>query len=62
MAGADALLGAAASLGGIELGLRDIGLPWAAVQDMQNELLWLADMAQRRQPFASVVHCLCAAP
>jgi protease-4 len=62
MAGADALLGAAASLGGIELGLRDFGLPWAAVQDMQNELLWLADMAQRRQPFASVVHCLCAAP
>jgi protease-4 len=62
MAGADALVGAAASLGGIELGLRDTGLPWAAVRDMQDELLWLADMAQHRKPSASVVHCLCAAP
>ena len=61
MAGADALFGAVANLGGIELGLR-YGLPWAAVQDMQSELLWLADMAQRRKPFASAVHCLCAAP
>ena len=62
MAGADALLGAVVDLGAVELGLRDYGLPWAAVQDMRSELLWLADVAQRRKPFASAVHCLCAAP
>jgi len=65
MAGADALIDAVvetAGIGGIELGLRDAGLPLAAMKEMQIELLWLADMAQRRKPFASVVHCLCAAP
>ncbi len=30
-----------------------------ALQDAQAELSWLADLAQRPQPFAAVVHCLC---
>ena len=28
-------------------------------QEVQQDLAWLADLAQRRQPFQAVVHCLC---
>lgn len=30
-----------------------------SLQAMQQDLAWLADVAERRQPFAAVVHCLC---
>ena len=36
------------------------GLLDAGTQALQ-ELVWLHDLAQRRQPFDAVVHCLCAA-
>lgn len=32
------------------------------VLDMQSELVWLADVAQQRRPFAPAVHCLCVDP
>ncbi len=31
-------------------------------QEMQLELAWLADLAQRRQPFTPAAHCLCNEP
>jgi len=27
-----------------------------------QDLGWLAEVAERRQPFAAVAHCLCGAP
>jgi protease IV len=44
----------AAQLGG--------GLALPVLQDAQQDLAWLADLAQRRQPFQAVVHCLCSDP
>ena len=38
-----------------------LALPPVA-QQMQSELAWLADLAQRRQPFMPAVHCLCTEP
>ena len=38
-----------------------LALPPVA-QQMQLELGWLADLAQRRQPFMPAVHCLCTEP
>jgi protease-4 len=32
------------------------------VAGMVHDLGWLAEVAERRQPLAAVVHCLCAAP
>ncbi len=37
-------------------------LPLPAAQDMQQELLWLAELTQQRRPYALAVHCLCADP
>lgn len=34
----------------------------AAVPGLPQDLAWLAGTAQRRQPLAAVVHCLCEAP
>jgi protease-4 len=34
----------------------------AAFGGMAHDLRWLADVSERRQPFAAVVHCLCEAP
>ncbi len=38
------------------------GLPRSAVDGLRNDLGWLAAVAERRQPFSAVVHCLCSAP
>ena len=38
-----------------------VALPWLA-GELQHELPWLAELAERRQPFAAVAHCLCAPP
>jgi protease IV len=35
-----------------------LGLP-AVAQEIQRDLGWLAAVAERRQPFAAIVHCLC---
>jgi protease IV len=37
---------------------------WAppALHETQQELAWLAGLAQRRQPYQAVVHCLCSDP
>jgi protease IV len=48
-------LGAAASQGW----LGTVGLVAPGVAD---DLAWLADVAERRKPFAANVHCLCTAP
>jgi protease-4 len=41
-----------------------LGVGWAppVLQDAQQELAWLAELAQRRQPYPAVVHCLCSEP
>jgi protease IV len=36
------------------------GVPAGAARDLQRELGWAAEVAERRKPFAAVVHCLCA--
>jgi protease IV len=42
------------------LGLPTAGLPLpAAAREMQQDFAWLAAVAERREPFAAVVHCLC---
>jgi protease-4 len=38
------------------------GLPLQTAREMQNELLWLAELTQQRRPYALAVHCLCADP
>ncbi len=38
------------------------GLPLPAAREMQHDLLWLAELAQQRRPFALAVHCLCSDP
>jgi len=40
----------------------DAGLPLRAAQEMQQDLLWLADLTQQRRPYALALHCLCADP
>ncbi|MDO8418506.1 MAG: signal peptide peptidase SppA [Rubrivivax sp.] len=39
-----------------------LGLAPALAPEVAHDLGWLAEVAERRQPFAAVVHCLCAAP
>ncbi len=36
-----------------------IGLPGGAARELQQDLSWLAEIADRRGPFAAVVHCFC---
>jgi protease-4 len=38
------------------------GTPQALVREVAPDLAWLADVAERREPFAATVHCLCTAP
>jgi protease IV len=37
------------------------GLPAGVTQDLRRDLGWIAEVADRRKPFAAVVHCLCEA-
>ncbi|MDE2612137.1 MAG: signal peptide peptidase SppA [Burkholderiales bacterium] len=37
-------------------------VPAPVASDVVRDLGWLADVAARRQPFATAAHCLCAAP
>jgi protease IV len=39
-----------------------LGMPSAVAAELEGDLAWLADVAERRQPFAATVHCLCTAP
>ena len=39
-----------------------LGLASPVASGMAQDLGWLAALAERRQPFAAVVHCLCTAP
>jgi hypothetical protein len=34
----------------------------AATAELRQDLQWLNDLTQRRQPFALAVHCLCSDP
>jgi protease-4 len=36
--------------------------PPALVRELAPDLAWLAEVAERREPLAATVHCLCAAP
>jgi protease IV len=38
------------------------GLPLATAREMQQDLLWLAELTQQRRPFALAVHCFCSDP
>ncbi len=38
------------------------GLPPGVAGPVLDDLAWLARVAERREPFAAVVHCLCTAP
>jgi len=42
------------------LGWKPVGLPTQVVQQAQQDLGWLADVANRRQPFMALAHCLCS--
>lgn len=60
-------VGTLASLWGADLGAPLAGtalgpLPASVATSLVHELAWLADVADRRQPFAAATHCLCAAP
>jgi protease-4 len=51
----------------VKLGLlpADLGaavLGGGALTPVGKDLGWLADVAERRQPFAAVTHCLCTVP
>ena len=46
----------------IDAALPDAGLPLQAAREMQQDLLWLAELTQQRRPYALAVHCLCADP
>jgi protease-4 len=37
-------------------------LPAGAVAGVAKDLGWLSQVANRRQPFAAVTHCLCEVP
>ena len=37
-------------------------LPPAIVRDLEHDLGWLADVAERRNPFMTITHCLCREP
>lgn len=54
----DAMVGLAAPLGGASW----MGLPLTAAAHLQEDLAWMGGLAQQRQPYAAVVHCLCDAP
>jgi protease-4 len=46
----------------VKLGLLPDGLPAGAAAGVVKDLGWLSGVAERRQPFAAVTHCLCEAP
>jgi protease-4 len=43
-----------------EMGLPGVGL--TVVADMRQDLQWLNELTQRRQPFTLALHCLCSDP
>ncbi len=47
---------------GIDARLGGLGVPPAVTREAQRELGWVAEIAERRKPFAAVVHCLCGSP
>jgi len=54
-----AAIGQPADLRGTLLAL---GLAPAVAPEVVQDLGWLAEVAERRQPFAAVTHCLCGVP
>jgi protease IV len=38
------------------------GTPAALVRELAPDLAWLAEVAERREPLAATVHCLCTSP
>jgi protease-4 len=57
-----ALVGEAQVLDAATAATLATGLPPAVAAPVLDDLAWLARVAERREPFAAVVHCLCAAP
>jgi protease-4 len=46
----------------VKLGLLPDGLPAGAAAGVARDLGWLSEVADRRQPFAAVTHCMCESP
>ena len=46
----------------IDARIGGLGLPPQIARDARRELGWVAEIAERRKPFAAVVHCLCGSP
>ena len=46
----------------LQAAMTALGLPAQAVAPLAADLVWLAELAAKRQPYAAVVHCLCSAP
>jgi protease IV len=46
----------------IDAALPGAGLPLQAAREMQQELLWLAELTEQRRPYALAAHCLCSDP
>ena len=44
------------------LRLAPLGVPLGMAHEVQQELGWLAELADGRKPFAAVTHCLCGRP
>jgi protease-4 len=59
---ARAWLGTSTALAGPLAALGLVGLAGPAGTGVAQDLGWLADVAERRQPFSAVVHCLCGEP
>jgi hypothetical protein len=36
-----------------------LGVPPALLRDVGRDLGWVAEIVERKKPFAAVVHCLC---
>ena len=53
---------AAAEPRGLQAALIGIGLLPSVAQSMAQDLDWLAELSERRKPFAAAAHCLCGAP
>ncbi len=46
----------------IDARIGGLGLPPQIARDARRELGWVAEIAERRKPFAAIVHCMCGSP
>jgi protease-4 len=46
----------------VKLGLMEAALPAGPMAQVAEDMAWLKDVADGRQPFAAVTHCMCGTP